>query len=770
MPSSHALRSPARHREFNPQKIMIPPRHRSLSAFGLCLLASPALAQEASETSTPWGHSRHGFAHDAGPRQKPWHMEGIGSTPFPISSSHPEVQAWFDQAIALLHAFWFYEAERSLRWCLKLDPECAMAYWGLAIATKENFGESQRAKEFLDQAVARKGKVSLRERRFIELLEKFHAADATKGEAKDEAISEAMEAFDRLLMDDPDDVEAKALYWLYSGKALGPKSGLMRYGLEAVLDDILEIDPDHVGALHYRVHNWDGKDGRYAIDTCKKLGEIAPRCGHLLHMPGHVLSGIGLWHEAAIAMDRATRVEKAYMNERLILPEDNWDYAHNLDYLCYIQEQLGMVDSALLGAAQLLRTPAFPKVAYFSSMVKIPMARALVKFERWDSILTAEPLALDPSNALDELLSKELRLRALIGLRRIAEAEAALKEFRSSIEKHQPKDQPNEGESMDPSMFLIMQAAEAVSELEARLQLARGEHLDGLSKLTEEARKQEERWANDPPHTAQFLYNALGNAYLELGAPKLAAACYEKTLETVFHDGFALAGLVVAYHRLGETEKAADAMARLGVVWSDAQRPNRWLEAAEATGIKAAPRLDAPLQQRNYAKEVLQVSGPSLWVPSDLPDLVAKNAAGETVRLSDHRGRNVLLIFYLGDECAHCLQQLRQAEERNEKFAKLDTVILAISQDNVEEIAAQQESFGLTLLSDEEFTMARRFRSYDDFEEIELHSTFLVDREGKLHWSRIGGEPFTDFDFLEKELVRMNRNATAALAPTPASK
>jgi peroxiredoxin len=92
-----------------------------------------------------------------------------------------------------------------------------------------------------------------------------------------------------------------------------------------------------------------------------------------------------------------------------------------------------------------------------------------------------------------------------------------------------------------------------------------------------------------------------------------------------------------------------------------------------------------------------------------------------------------------------------------EEIEGLDTVVLAVSQDKLAEIAAQQPDMGITLLSDDNFTNANRFRSYDDFEEIELHSTFLINRDGTLHWSRIGGEPFTDFDFLIKELKRMNR-------------
>ncbi|MDQ2899925.1 MAG: hypothetical protein M3Y07_09015, partial [Acidobacteriota bacterium] len=80
------------------------------------------------------GHSHQVESFDTGPRQKPWTMAGIGEAHFPITTKNPEVQQWFDQGNALLHSFWFYEAERSFRWCLKLEPDNAMAYWGLSRA------------------------------------------------------------------------------------------------------------------------------------------------------------------------------------------------------------------------------------------------------------------------------------------------------------------------------------------------------------------------------------------------------------------------------------------------------------------------------------------------------------------------------------------------------------------------------------------------------------------------------------------------------------
>jgi hypothetical protein len=91
-------------------------------------------------------------------------MEGIGKVQFQVTTSKPEVQMWFNQGMALLHSFWYYEAERAFRWAIKLDPDCAMAYWGLSLSAMDE-GRSQA---FLKEALLRKDKVSERERFYLE--------------------------------------------------------------------------------------------------------------------------------------------------------------------------------------------------------------------------------------------------------------------------------------------------------------------------------------------------------------------------------------------------------------------------------------------------------------------------------------------------------------------------------------------------------------------------------------------------------------------------
>ena len=83
---------------------------------------------------------------------------------------------------------------------------------------------------------------------------------------------------------------------------------------------MLAEQPDHPGAHHYRIHNWDYHEPEQALESARRYGSIAPDSAHALHMPGHIFSIVGMWNEAAISMDSATRREKLYMQERLTFP------------------------------------------------------------------------------------------------------------------------------------------------------------------------------------------------------------------------------------------------------------------------------------------------------------------------------------------------------------------------------------------------------------------------------------------------------------------
>ena len=219
----------------------------------------------------------------------------------------------------------------------------------------------------------------------------------------------------------------------------------------------------------------------------------------------------------------------------------------------------------------------------------------------------------------------------------------------------------------------------------------------------------------------------------------------------------ALSGLAQSHAALGDKAKATDYYARLLHVWSDADPGLRWLEAAKSLGLNVTPKDVSPRQQRRYKSQQLDSFGPSRWEPFAAPKLEALDPMRSTVTLEDYRGTNVVVIFYLGEECPHCLAQLREVAKRKDQFARLNTAVLAVSSNPPDQNAASLRTRDLPfrLLSDDpSHTNAKRFKSYDDFEELDLHSTLFVDREGRVRWARNGGAPFMELDFLLAEIGR----------------
>src|SRR5437016_4062148 len=178
-----------------------------LAFVGSFQLTSASTTTNDSPVAPRPGHSAHGSAFDSGPRQKPWIMEGIGRAPLPITTKNPEVQRWFDQGNAMLHSFFFYEAERAFRWCVKLEPDNAMAYWGLARATQDRrTRQENRAADFLREAVKRKNQVTERERLYIESLEVLLLPDPTLPKSTNPE-KEHVKKLETLVLKYPDDIE-----------------------------------------------------------------------------------------------------------------------------------------------------------------------------------------------------------------------------------------------------------------------------------------------------------------------------------------------------------------------------------------------------------------------------------------------------------------------------------------------------------------------------------------------------------------------------------
>ena len=721
---------------------------RTAALFCLTALAVGLHAQEESQPGE-WGHSHLGSAYDTGMRTRPWKMEGIGNAPFPITTNVPEVQEWFNQGNALLHSFWFEEAERSFRWCAKLDPECAMAYLGMArtginwFNTSGGGKDGERCKEFLRKAVELKWKCTDRERMYIEAYENAYLTPDVRNRQ-----GRLMDGLRGIIAQHPDDIEARAILGMYMIR------GNPGTETDQMLRDVFAANPDHPGAHHYTIHAWDTREPINALVSCQRYGDAVPNIGHANHMPGHVYSKIGMWKEAARSMDAATRVELRYMQERMALPFETWNFAHNRNYLCFIQEHLGQADAAIQGAWDLIRAPMDPDYNsdnHYEAQQQgmIALARALVRFERWDEILSGTGFPEREVKRYEDIV-QYAQVHAHIGKGDLATAQTLYEEFKKGA-----------GRSNAAKLQYL--------EMEGKLAAARGDAA-GASSAFEEALKLERQlrkngsYTNDPPNMPYPIAVQVGHYRLSQKNPRSALEAYREALEQLPGCAAAYAGLAQAYAMLGMKDDARAEYGKALYVLAEADEDIPDLVRLKELGLEAPPVADVPAPERPYTQTTLEHLGPLNWSPFIAPELRALNSQGQTVDLRDYRGKNVILVFYLSDECVHCMEQLQAISAKQAELDAQNTVVLAISSATPQANADSMElgKLPFTLLSDTpDHQNARRYASYDDFEEMELHSTILIDAEGRIHWKRTGGDPFMNVDFLIDELKRI-RTAAAS--------
>src|SRR5687767_5756954 len=173
----------------------------------LAIAAFAPLAGFADEDGDPRaGHSLHGEAFNEGPRQKAWLMEGMPKIDFPITSKTDDGQSFFNQGIGQLHGFLYFEAERSFRHVAALDTNCAMAYWGMAMANVQN---EKRAKQFMEKAVKLTNDLGRRELLYVDSLAKFYLKTSSRGTNSDDRHRQYVKSLEQIIEEFPDDIEAK---------------------------------------------------------------------------------------------------------------------------------------------------------------------------------------------------------------------------------------------------------------------------------------------------------------------------------------------------------------------------------------------------------------------------------------------------------------------------------------------------------------------------------------------------------------------------------
>ncbi len=790
--------------------------HMKLLPLLVAGLAFAALAR--ADHEQPAGHSQHGDAYNEGPRQKAQLMPGMGGVHFPITAKHALAQQFFDQGIGQLHGFFYFEAERSFRQVAALDPFCASAFWGMAMA---NINNPKRAKEFIKSAEKYQGAASPREQQWITALASFY-----RDEKKDEKErrKDYQKAIQQIVKDYPVDLEAKAhlafQLWFDSGKGVpyGEKKNV-----DVLLDAILAVNPLHP-ANHYRIHLWDeGQRATNALVSASNDGFSAPGIAHMWHMSGHTYSALKRYSDAAWQQEASARVDHAYMMENRVLPDQIHNFAHNNEWLIRDLNNIGAARRAVDLAKNMIELPRHPK---FNTLTRGSanygsqrLLETLVRYELWQEALALSPtIYLQPTENNDH---EARRLHAL-GLAFLQTGDVAngrklitgLEALEKKLATKPPEKKPEPSKPTTPPVQPT--AVNAGKSATAPATNAPAAPKGGVPTASAPPKPAAPKEApkSDTKKAAPTTGYDRGSAILATGSTnavqaaiaelRVVAALKEGQLATakeqlakltgVPKDRLARLHLAVgdkakAEQLAQEAMKAADQQVQPLANYVDlAYQNGHYQQAYDAfyklRALAAEADLDAPVLRRlapvvkdlklagdwrppltrswDFGKRPSLASlGPFRWQPSTAPDWTLPSGAGGKVALRQFRGKPVVVIFYLGAGCAHCIEQLIAFAPMAEEYRKAGISLVAVSTDTAEglnftvEKAKYNGGFPIPLVADPGLKTFKAYRAHDDFENQPLHGTFLIDGDGLIRWQDISYQPFMEAKFLLTEAQRL---------------
>src|SRR5712672_3424826 len=261
------------------------------------------------------------------------------------TSCKPEAQKLFDSAMLYQHSFWYRASQQVFGDVLKADPECGIAYWGIALSLLWNPHVAPPAKNLAEGAAAiAKGKSvgakSQRERDYLDALAVMFADhEKVDHRTRVQAYAKAME---QLALRYPNDDEAQIHYALALNTSASPAGKTYASQLKgaAILEPIAERQPQHPGVAHYLIHLHDYPPiAAKGLPAAMRYAKIAPNAPHAQHMPSHIFTRVGYWKESIAANTASVQAAKA--------SKEIGDQLHGQDYLVYAYLQLGQDQEAL---------------------------------------------------------------------------------------------------------------------------------------------------------------------------------------------------------------------------------------------------------------------------------------------------------------------------------------------------------------------------------------------------------------------------------------
>ena len=512
-------------------------------------------------------------------REAPPLFAGLGKHTRPVVTSSPDAQKYFDQGLNFLFAFNHDEAIRSFRHAAALDPNCAMAHWGVAVANGPHINNPvvppDRAKSAWDALKLAREKskdASEADQALIAALASRYADPQPEDRSKlDQAYAKAMKAvWERF----PKDADIGALYaeslmdlrpwdlWTEDGKPQPETPEVV-----ATLDAVQELNADHPLALHLYIHAIEASPTpEKASKAADRLRMLTPGLGHLVHMPSHIDVRCGRWQAAVEANLRAIATDGKYAKT---VPEQEFYrlyMAHNYHMLAFASMMQGESKRALDSVRQMLAgvpkewvvVPANAAIA--DGFVASPL-EVMKRFGKWDDILKEpKPPEIFP---IAQTMWHHTRAVAYAAKGEAAKAREEQKAFREAAKK--VKEEATFGNNKATDLFAVGE-----DMLEGEILVREGKMDAAIKSLRSAIAKEDTLRYSEPPDWVIPVRHALGAFLLKAGKPVEAEAVYREDLRRWPNNGWSLFGLAASLDAQGKKVEAAQVRAKFDEAWKHA--------------------------------------------------------------------------------------------------------------------------------------------------------------------------------------------------------
>ena len=500
----------------------------------------------------------------------------LGTLSYRISTANPRAQSYFDQGLRLAYAFNHLEAQRAFRMAQKLDPKCAMCFWGEALVLGPNINAPMGSSAVnpawtaITRAKTIAKHASTKERALIEALAKRYAKNP-KADRKhlDSAYAQAM---GKLAARFSEDDEIAVLYaeslmdlspWDYWEEEGRKPKGRTAEILKA-LEKVLARNPDHPGAIHYYIHMVEASDRpERAEPFARRLASLMPGAGHLVHMPGHLHYRLGRYLDALEANRAAIAADEAYLKEtgaKGIYAQGY--YPHNVHFLMVSAQMAGDGATALAAAEKLagVMSDETVRAVPWTQPVKAAPYFAYVQFNEPESVLQLA----DPGPEFPYVQAMWHYARGVASTRKGASRDAQT--------EHEALDRI--ARTADFSGLTaagipapqIVQIAQAV--LTARIAQAKGELGNAIAAFEGAVAIQEKLPYMEPPYWYYPVRRSLGALRFLAGDLAGAEREFNASLNRAPNDAWALQGLLEVHKKRGDESAAAAVERQLTKAWA----------------------------------------------------------------------------------------------------------------------------------------------------------------------------------------------------------